>query len=240
MRLPAASHKTIFLGSVTVDITDSVSKNNNDIQVITSLSFSTEGNETYQIVADFVPAVKVKALEDKVKEYQTMEKPRRGEAWPSLSGVHWVSHLQRSYPENTLVVPIVKNLDAVAEGPDKTFVNARDVMSDDLVYAPVDSVIVPNDIIQVTITGLFGPGVESVRPAQKVSSSGKISGMAAAGATASSAACATARWSGWLMYPLPANTIVGSKQMTASGRKRRISRTRSRRSASVGSTVPSG
>lgn len=79
------------------------------------------------------------------------------------------------YPENTLVVPIVKNLDAVAEGPDKTFVNARDVMSDDLVYAPVDSVIVPNDIIQVTITGLFGPGVESVRPAQKVSSSGKIS-----------------------------------------------------------------
>jgi len=46
MRLPAASHKTIFLGSVTVDITDSVSKNNNDIQVITSLSFSTEGKES--------------------------------------------------------------------------------------------------------------------------------------------------------------------------------------------------
>lgn len=79
------------------------------------------------------------------------------------------------FPENTLVVPIVKNLDAVAEGPDKMFVNARDVRADDLVYAPVDSVIVPNDIIQVTITGLFGPGVESVRPAQKVSSSGKIS-----------------------------------------------------------------
>lgn len=79
------------------------------------------------------------------------------------------------YPENTLVVPIVKNLDAVAEGPDKTFVNARDVTSDDLVYTAVDSVIVPNDIIQVTITGLFGPGIESVRPAQKVSSSGKIS-----------------------------------------------------------------
>lgn len=81
------------------------------------------------------------------------------------------------YPtaKETLVVPIVKNLDAVAEGPDKMFVNARDVTSDDLVYTAVDSVIVPNDVIQVTITGLFGPGIESVRPAQKVSSSGKIS-----------------------------------------------------------------
>lgn len=70
-------------------------------------SFQTEGNETYQIVADFVAAEKVQALENKIKEYQTLEKPKRGEAWPSLSGVHWVSHLQRSYPENTLASNVI-------------------------------------------------------------------------------------------------------------------------------------
>lgn len=78
------------------------------------------------------------------------------------------------YPEQTLVVPIVRTLDAVAEGPDRNFVTARDVRPADLEYQPVDYTLVPNDIVQVTITGLFGPGVESVRPAQAVSRSGKI------------------------------------------------------------------
>ncbi len=80
-----------------------------DYQTVKTLaeSFTTEGNDTYRIVADFVPAEKVQQLENKIKEYQKLEKPKKGEAWPSLSGVHWVPHLQRSYPENNLASNVV-------------------------------------------------------------------------------------------------------------------------------------
>lgn len=75
-----------------------------DYQTIKAVadSFKTDGNETYQVVADFVPAGKIHQLEEKIKEYQNAPKPKRGEAMPSLLGLHWVPHLQRSYPENTL------------------------------------------------------------------------------------------------------------------------------------------
>lgn len=64
-------------------------------------SYVEEGNEQYMVVADFVSPDKVKQLEDKLAEYETAEKPKKG-ARPSLNGVHWVPHLRRSYPENTL------------------------------------------------------------------------------------------------------------------------------------------
>jgi len=75
-----------------------------DYQTIKTLasSYYTDGNESYQVVADFVSADKVRQLKERVAEYQSLEKVQRGEAWPSLGGVHWVAHLQRSYPENTL------------------------------------------------------------------------------------------------------------------------------------------
>lgn len=64
-------------------------------------SYVEEGNEQYMVVADFVSPDKVKQLEDKLAEYENAEKPKKG-ARPSLNGVHWVPHLRRSYPENTL------------------------------------------------------------------------------------------------------------------------------------------
>jgi len=64
-------------------------------------SYVEEGNEKYMVVADFVSADKVQLLEDKLAEYEKGAKPKKGAA-PSLNGVHWVAHLRRSYPENTL------------------------------------------------------------------------------------------------------------------------------------------
>jgi len=80
-----------------------------DYQTIKTLagSYLTDGNETYQVVADFVSADKVRQLEDKITEYQNLEKPKRGEAWPSLGGVHWIAHLRRSYPENALASNVI-------------------------------------------------------------------------------------------------------------------------------------
>ncbi|MHB0989279.1 MAG: peptidoglycan D,D-transpeptidase FtsI family protein [Bellilinea sp.] len=69
-------------------------------------SYIEEGNEQYMVVADFVSADKVRLLENKLAEYEKAAKPKKGAA-PSLNGVHWVAHLRRSYPENTLAANIL-------------------------------------------------------------------------------------------------------------------------------------
>ncbi|MFA5835916.1 MAG: penicillin-binding protein 2 [Bellilinea sp.] len=69
-------------------------------------SYIEEGNEQYMVVADFVSADKVHLLENKLAEYEKAGKPKKGAA-PSLNGVHWVAHLRRSYPENTLAANIL-------------------------------------------------------------------------------------------------------------------------------------
>ena len=71
-----------------------------------ALSYIEEGNEQYMVVADFVSADKVRLLENKLAEYEKAGKPKKGAA-PSLNGVHWVAHLRRSYPENTLAANIL-------------------------------------------------------------------------------------------------------------------------------------
>ncbi|HEY4693607.1 MAG TPA: penicillin-binding protein 2 [Bellilinea sp.] len=69
-------------------------------------SYVEEGNEKYMVVADFVSADIVHQLEKKLAEYEIAEKPKKG-ATPSLNGVHWVAHLRRSYPENSLAANIL-------------------------------------------------------------------------------------------------------------------------------------
>ena len=69
-------------------------------------SYIEEGNEQYMVVADFVSADKIHLLENKLAEYEKAGKPKKGAA-PSLNGVHWVAHLRRSYPENTLAANIL-------------------------------------------------------------------------------------------------------------------------------------
>ncbi|MHB8114548.1 MAG: peptidoglycan D,D-transpeptidase FtsI family protein, partial [Bellilinea sp.] len=69
-------------------------------------SYIEESNEQYMVVADFVSADKVRLLENKLAEYEKAAKPKKGSA-PSLNGVHWVAHLRRSYPENTLAANIL-------------------------------------------------------------------------------------------------------------------------------------
>ncbi len=64
-------------------------------------SYYTNGNEQYRVIRDFVPAEKIHQLEEKVRQYQEEERPKKGLP-NSLGGVHWVPHLIRSYPENTV------------------------------------------------------------------------------------------------------------------------------------------
>lgn len=90
-------------------------------------------------------------------------------------GRSWLDQTELGrYPREPLMVSVVKNLDAVAEGPDMTFASARPVRASDLVYEPVDYTLAGGDVVQVTITNLQGPGIVSTEPAARVSNSGNI------------------------------------------------------------------
>lgn len=77
------------------------------------------------------------------------------------------------FEHKPLVVPILKNLDTGIEETDERFVNASDVRPADLVTVSKDYVIGKNDLIQISITDLVAPGVESQK-VTRVSESGMI------------------------------------------------------------------
>ncbi len=63
---------------------------------------------SYQVVADFVSPEKIIALEAQIKEYKNLPAPKkRNEVRPNLNGIHFLPHLQRSYPEGSLAVNIL-------------------------------------------------------------------------------------------------------------------------------------
>jgi cell division protein FtsI/penicillin-binding protein 2 len=69
-----------------------------------------KGEQEYIPLAKFVESEKIALLEDKRDEYDTqmLSRARAGvENLPSLDGVEWRPHLQRTYPEKTLASNIV-------------------------------------------------------------------------------------------------------------------------------------
>jgi cell division protein FtsI/penicillin-binding protein 2 len=67
-----------------------------------------EGEQSYVVVADFVSAEKVNELS---AQYEQFEKDRananNSQSVQSLRGLHYVGHLQRTYPENSLASNIL-------------------------------------------------------------------------------------------------------------------------------------
>jgi len=78
------------------------------------------------------------------------------------------------YSKKPIPVPILKTLDTGYEEEDPRYATATDVRPSDLVAVSQDYVIGRNDLIQVSITDLVAPGVESVK-VSRVSESGFIS-----------------------------------------------------------------
>ncbi|MBV8782324.1 MAG: polysaccharide biosynthesis/export family protein [Phycisphaerae bacterium] len=79
-----------------------------------------------------------------------------------------------SKAKDGLIVPILDRLNNSADTGDAQFAHAQSVTADDLVSNSSDYVIGKNDLLNVSITDLVGPGIESVRQV-RVTESGKIS-----------------------------------------------------------------
>ncbi|MGV8026967.1 MAG: peptidoglycan D,D-transpeptidase FtsI family protein [Anaerolineaceae bacterium] len=71
-----------------------------------SLQFG-DGKNIYGIIADFLPTGVVDALSKIKDEYETLNPEGENPDLPSLRGMVWYPHLQRSYPENTLAANVL-------------------------------------------------------------------------------------------------------------------------------------
>lgn len=71
-----------------------------------SLQFG-DGKNIYGIIADFLPTGVVDALSKIKDEYETLNPEGENPDLPSLRGMVWYPHLERSYPENTLAANVL-------------------------------------------------------------------------------------------------------------------------------------
>lgn len=83
---------------------------------------------------------------------------------PTATG-RWQSH--------SLVVPILDKLDIGVEQPDDEFTEATDPTPADMVPSDKDYRIAPNDMLNITVSDLLGPGVETPRQ-ERVTESGNV------------------------------------------------------------------
>ncbi len=65
------------------------------------------GELEYIVLADFVPLDKITAISETKENYKRLTPLNKGDRLPSLEGVLWTPHLQRSYPENALASNII-------------------------------------------------------------------------------------------------------------------------------------
>jgi cell division protein FtsI/penicillin-binding protein 2 len=65
------------------------------------------GKVEYVVLADFVPLEKITAISETKENYKRLTPLNKGDRMPSLEGVLWTPHLQRSYPENSLASNII-------------------------------------------------------------------------------------------------------------------------------------
>jgi len=65
------------------------------------------GELEYYVLADFVSLDQITAISEIKENYKRLTPLNKGDKLPSLEGVLWTPHLQRSYPENALASNII-------------------------------------------------------------------------------------------------------------------------------------
>jgi cell division protein FtsI/penicillin-binding protein 2 len=65
------------------------------------------GESVYMTIADFISSAKIEELSKLKKDYETVNPFGDDPALPSLRGLVWTPHLQRTYPEKTLAANVL-------------------------------------------------------------------------------------------------------------------------------------
>ncbi len=83
-------------------------------------------------------------------------------------------HGRRPVQKGALVVPILSNLDRSIEEPNDEFAGATEIRPEDLQTASSDYVVGKNDLVNISISDLVAPGVDTVKTS-RISESGNVS-----------------------------------------------------------------
>src|SRR5688572_8899732 len=79
----------------------------------------------------------------------------------------------RERAREPLVVPILSEIDPVREQVNRSFATAQEPLPEDFLTAPADYTVGPNDLLEVTIYDLEGPGLQTIKRT-RVSGTGNI------------------------------------------------------------------
>ena len=113
-------------------------------KVLKDVSQEASESAVYVVLDDFVTQDKIDRLQEIIQEIENNPKASRGEEAPSLAGLVFQAHLQRSYPENSLASNILGFVGRDEDGDTTGYFGAESRYNDLLAGQPV-SVWVPSD-----------------------------------------------------------------------------------------------
>jgi cell division protein FtsI/penicillin-binding protein 2 len=115
-----------------------------------------EGKNEYAVLADFVAIEKINEI-SKIMDGLGSAPTKANEPKPSLSGLIWTPHLQRSYPENTLGSNILGFYSFKDREKGRGFFGIEEKFNDLLAGTPVD-ILVPKDPYLLKDIPTIAPG----------------------------------------------------------------------------------
>jgi len=118
-------------------------------------------NIQYVVLSDFVPLEKITAISETKENYKRLTPLNKGEKLPSLEGVLWTPHLQRSYPENALASNIIGFYSYKDRDQGRGYFGVEEKYNDLLAGSPI-IVQVPRDPYKVREVPTVAPGASIV------------------------------------------------------------------------------
>jgi cell division protein FtsI/penicillin-binding protein 2 len=127
-------------------------------QVLETIMITYEpGKREYAVLVDFVPGDRIEELSQMKENYRNLDPPAKGQTNPSLNGLLWVPHLQRSYPENSLASNILGFFSFRDRENGAGFFGVEEKYNGILAGKAID-IIVPRDPYQTTELPSVPPG----------------------------------------------------------------------------------
>jgi cell division protein FtsI/penicillin-binding protein 2 len=119
------------------------------------------GEQEYVVLADFVPLEKINIISETKENYKRLVAKQKGEILPSLEGVLWTPHLQRSYPEDALASNIIGFFSYRDRDQGRGYFGVEEKYNDLLAGSPI-KVKIPRDPYKVREIPTVPPGASVV------------------------------------------------------------------------------
>ncbi len=121
----------------------------------------TPGEVEYIVLADFVTLDKITEISETKENYKRLTPLQKGDVLPSLEGVLWTAHLQRSYPENALASNILGFYSYRDRDQGRGYFGVEEKYNDLLAGSPI-TVKVPRDPYKAREVPTVDPGASIV------------------------------------------------------------------------------